>query len=200
VKEQAKAKKTFRREFWEWIKSLAVAFVLAMLIRQFFFQAFKIPSSSMEPTLQVGDHLIANKLVYRFREPARGDVLIFRFRDPQDRLAPADDGRLLSLFQARRAQRDLVKRIVGLPGETIRILDGRIYVNGELAPDERLKTQYYYDESDSEFAVPEKHYFVLGDNSKNSYDSRYWGFVPRENLLGNALFLYWPPNRWGIIR
>lgn len=196
MKKKAKAPppaRTWRREAWEWFKSLAIAFVLAMFIRHFFFQAFKIPSSSMEPTLQVGDHLIANKLAFRLREPERGEVIIFKFPDPRDR-------------------RDFVKRLVGLPGETITIADGRIHIDGQPVDDPRLERHYYNQgelglvlPGDDRPAVrgitiPDNKYFVLGDNSANSSDSRYWGFLPRGDLLGTAAFIYWPPRRWGAIQ
>ncbi len=178
---QTKQKKTVKEEVWEWIKSLVIAFVLAMFIRTFFFQAFKIPSSSMYPTLQVGDHLIANKLVYRFREPRRGEVIIFRFPDA--------------------THRDFVKRLVGLPGERVYIANGKVYINGVEVTDPRIRSRYYFnDEGMPEKTVPPDSYFVLGDNSANSFDSRYWGFVPRKDVLGEALFIYWPPNRWGMVK
>ncbi len=181
---QKKMKKTrtWKEELWEWVKSLLVAFVLAMFIRHFFFQAFKIPSSSMEPTLQVGDHLLANKIVYRFRKPQRGDVLIFRFPDHRDR-------------------REFVKRLVGLPGEKVGISDGRIYIDGEPVTGQPFQDTYYYSQGlPEETLVPEDSYFLLGDNSTNSYDSRHWGFVPRTDIRGEAFFIYWPPSRWQRIR
>lgn len=174
--------KTWKQELWEWVKSLLIAFVLAMFIRHFFFQAFKIPSSSMEPTLQVGDHLIANKIGYRFREPRRGEVVIFRFPD-------------------HRVRREFVKRLVGLPGEKVLISGGRIYIDGEPVTEPRLTDRYYHKYNEAgEILVPEGQYFLLGDNSSNSYDSRHWGFVPESDLRGEALLIYWPPSRWQLIR
>ena len=178
---EAKKHKSVKEEVLEWIKSLVVAFVLAMFIRTFFFQAFKIPSSSMYPTLQIGDHLIANKLVYRFRDPGRGEIVIFKFPD--------------------NTRRDFVKRLVGRPGEKVNIADGKIYIDGKEVTESRIAgREYFNDEGMPEITVPEDKYFVLGDNSANSYDSRYWGFVPRRDFLGEALFIYWPPKRWGIVK
>ena len=180
-KDTGRKKKTWKEELWEWVKSLVIAFIMAMFIRTFFFQAFKIPSSSMHPTLQIGDHLIANKLIYRLREPKRGEIIIFRFPD--------------------NTKRDFVKRLVGLPGEKVEIFGGQIYINGKAVDDNRINGRYYFNnERKPETTVPLDSYFVLGDNSANSYDSRYWGFVPHKYLLGKALFIYWPPNRWGPIR
>ena len=178
---ETKKHKSLKEETWEWVKSLVVAFVLAMFIRTFFFQAFKIPSSSMHPTLQVGDHLIANKLVYRFRNPGRGEVVIFKFPD--------------------NTRRDFVKRLVGRPGEKVKIAGGKIYIDGKEVTDGRIASrEYFNDEGMPETTVPTDKYFVLGDNSANSYDSRYWGFVPRKDFLGEALFIYWPPKRWGVVK
>ncbi len=178
---EAKKRKSVKEEIWEWVKSLVVAFVLAMFIRTFFFQAFKIPSSSMYPTLRIGDHLIANKLVYRFRDPGRGEVVIFKFPD--------------------NTRRDFVKRLVGRPGEKVKIAGGKIYIDGKEATDSRIAgREYFNDEGMPEITVPADKYFVLGDNSANSYDSRYWGFVPRRDFLGEALFIYWPPKRWGVVK
>ncbi|MFH0797323.1 MAG: signal peptidase I [Candidatus Omnitrophota bacterium] len=181
TKNPTQKKKTWKEELWEWVKSLVIAFIMAMFIRTFFFQAFKIPSSSMHPTLRIGDHLIANKLVYRFREPERGEIIIFRFPD--------------------NTKRDFVKRLVALPGEKVEIAGGQIYINGKAVDDNRINGRYYFNnEGMRETDVPSDSYFVLGDNSANSYDSRYWGFVLHKHLLGKALFIYWPPNRWGPIK
>ena len=178
---EPKKKKSLKEEAWEWVKSLVVAFVLAMFIRTFFFQAFKIPSSSMHPTLQVGDHLIANKLVYRFRDPGRGEIVIFKFPD--------------------NTRRDFVKRLAGRPGEKVKIAGGKIYIDGKEVTNDRIAgREYFNDEGMPEIKVPTDSYFVLGDNSANSYDSRYWGFVPRKDFLGEALFIYWPPNHWGVVK
>ena len=175
------AHKTVKEEIIEWLKSLVVAFILAMIIRTFFFQAFKIPSSSMYPTLKIGDHLIANKLIYRFRQPERGDVIIFRFPDG--------------------SHRDFVKRLIGLPGEKVRIDGGKIYINEQVVTDSEVAGRYYFNtEHMPEVIVPADDFFVLGDNSGNSFDSRYWGYVPRKDLIGTGLFIYWPPQRIRVIR
>ena len=124
-----------------------------MFIRTFFFQAFKIPSRSMEPTLQVGDRLLANKIIYRFREPERGEVIIFKY--PENR------------------RRDFVKRLVGLPEEKVGIHNGKVYIDGkEINP---LNNRYYYSEGPygkEKVLVPPHFYYVLGDNRNNSSDSR----------------------------
>ena len=170
-----------KKIIWENIKSLLIAFILAMFIRTFFFQAFKIPSRSMEPTLQVGDRLLANKIIYRFRKPERGEVIIFRY--PENR------------------RRDFVKRLVGLPEEKVEIHNGKIYIDGK--EENPLNIRYYYSEGpygENKVLVPPHFYYVLGDNSRNSKDSRYWGFVPEKDIIGKAFFIYWPFRRFGMIR
>jgi signal peptidase I len=181
----------------EWTESIVVAVILALFIRTFFFQAFKIPSGSMRPTLIEGDRLMVNKLRYGPKvpftkdkrlpglgRPQRGDVIVFIY--------PVDPSR------------DFIKRLIGLGGETVEIRNGAIYVNGEIVNDPLIKGNYYYNRGEygkenNAITVPEGHYFVLGDNSGSSSDGRYWGFVPEESVIGRAEFLYWPFNRiWFI--
>jgi signal peptidase I len=181
----------------EWVESIVIAFVLAMFIRTFFFQAFKIPSGSMKPTLIEGDRLLVNKLRYGpevplvnkripgFSHPQRGDVVVFIY--PEDR------------------KRDFIKRLIALGGDTVEIRDGDIYINGRLQTDPRMKNIYYYNRGDygkvnERVTVPKGYYFVLGDNSGSSHDSRYWGFVGEGDLIGRAELIYWPPNRIRFIR
>ncbi|RKY39897.1 MAG: signal peptidase I [Candidatus Omnitrophota bacterium] len=169
----------------EWVESIVIAFVLAMfIIRPFFVEAFKIPTGSMRPTLQEGDRILVNKLIYRFKEPERGDIIVFRYP-----LNP---------------KRDFIKRLVAKGKEKVEIREGRILINGREVENENLKRFYYYNygrygKRGVEVEVPEGHYFVLGDNSVVSRDSRYWGFVPRKNLLGKAFLIYWPPSRIRIL-
>jgi signal peptidase I len=188
-------KKSVGRENFE---SLVVAIILALFIRTFVVQAFKIPSGSMENNLLIGDHLLVNKLVYSpsagpwedlllAKKPIkRGHVIIFKF--PQD------------------TSKDFIKRVVGLPGETIEIKDKKVYVNGT-----PLEEPYAYfsqaplSHDDPEYAesgqragenwgpktVPTGELFVMGDNRDNSYDSRFWGFLPEDQVKGRALVVYW---------
>ena len=193
-------KKSVVREYFE---SLVIAVVLALFIRTFIVQAFKIPTGSMEQNLLIGDHLLVNKFVFGAtrsgveqtllptKELHRLDVIVFKY--------PVDP------------ERDFIKRVIGLPGETVELRNKRVYVNGQ-----RLEEPYVYYLEDppplpeemslsNEVAgmagdprvqygpvtVPPGHYFVMGDNRDNSQDSRYWGFLPRENVKGKALVIYW---------
>jgi signal peptidase I len=176
-------KKKIKKEAFDWFKSLIWAVAIALVVRFFFIGNFKIPTTSMVPTLKVGDRLLANNIIYRIRAPRRGEVVIFKY--PED------------------PKRDFVKRMIGLPGEKIMIKDGNIYINGQEVNSERITSRYYYNEgyyaNGLEIEIPPGSYYVLGDNSINSRDSRYWGFVPAENLVGKAVFTYWPPWRMGFI-
>ena len=167
---------------WVW------AILLVLVLRQFFVQAFVIPSESMKPTLKIHDRLLANKLIYKIREPQRWEVIIFKY--PED------------------PSKYFVKRLVGLPGENLLIRNGSVGIDGmpQKPPDYISTHLYYYSDEEglygvkTELPIPPRAYFALGDNSINSKDSRYWGFVPKKNLVGKALFIYWPPWRMGIIR
>ncbi len=179
-----KSKKRVKKETCDWLKSFIWAIVIALVVRIFFVGNFKIPTSSMVPTLQVGDRLLSNSVVYRFRAPRRGEVVIFKY--PED---PA---------------RDFVKRLVGLPGEALMIREGEIYIDGEAVENRRINSRYYYSDGvygiGRQVEIPQGGYYVLGDNSINSKDSRYWGFVPENYMGGKAVFIYWPPWRMGFIR
>lgn len=182
----------------EWIESAVFAAFLAFcIIRPFVAQAFKIPTGSMRPTLLEGDLILVNKFIYgakvpftKFRLPAlrkpnRGDVIVFIY--PEDR------------------KKDFIKRLIGLPGDTVEIKSGTIYVNEKPLLNPVFNQRYYYNRGDfakegEKLVVPENSFFVLGDNSGSSKDSRYWGFVPGDNILGKAIVIYWPPQRIRIIK
>jgi len=181
----------------EWIESIIVAFLLAMIIRSFIVQAFKIPTGSMRPTLLEGDLILVNKFIYGAKIPfsdlrlpalaqlRRGDVIVFIY--PDDR------------------KKDFIKRLVAFSAETVEIKNGTIYINDRPLLDPIFNQRYYYNRGDfavegQKITVPGDSFFVLGDNSASSKDSRYWGFVPRQNILGKAMLIYWPPTRIRIIK
>ena len=166
----------------EAVKTIVTAGVLAFGIRTFVAEARYIPSGSMEPTLEINDRLIIEKMSYRFRSPERGDVVVF---SPTEKL-------LQQNFKDA-----FIKRVIGLPGEKIQVKGGRVYVN-----DKPLREKYIEEEPQYDYGpvtVPEDQYLVLGDNRNNSYDSHYWGFVPKENLIGRAVVRFWPFNRAGSL-
>ena len=164
----------------ETIETLLGAFIIAMILRQFIVQSSLVFSGSMIPTLQsatqknYADRLIVNKLVYHFNLPKRGDIVLFN--------SPYNDGK------------QYVKRLIGLPGETVEIRRGMVYVNDKLLviPGVTIRRDYANLEKQE---IPEDEFFMLGDNRPNSADSRVWGTVPKSELIGEALFIYWPLNR-----
>lgn len=226
-------RKSQKSVFREYLEAILIAVVLALVIRQFVLQAFKIPSGSMIPTLQIGDHLLVNKLLYRFRDPLRGEIVVFKF--PRDR------------------EQDFIKRVVGLPGEEVALEDGVLLIDGEPTEDSHARYEagsFGGEERDfAPFRVPVKgdtirldsdrrelygylvanelgiagrakvdqfvkelvargslvvegrrvsnwvvqndYIFMMGDNRDNSYDSRFWGPVDMNNVVGKAMILYW---------
>jgi signal peptidase I len=168
----------------EGLKTIALSAVLAIGIRQFVAEARYIPSGSMLPTLQINDRLIVDKLSYRFNDPQRGDIVVF---------APTP------ALEKQNFHDAFIKRVIGLPGEKIQVKGGRVYVN-----DQPLREDYIGQNERPQYewgpqVVPQGSYLVLGDNRNNSYDSHYWGFVPRDKIIGRAVVRFWPPNRAGEI-
>jgi signal peptidase I len=216
-KEAVRQKSTVR----EYAEAIVIAFGLAIFIRTFFVQAYKIPSGSMEPTLLVGDHILVNKLIYGLRMPEsilgltpfpnslpwgtylfklekvhRGDVIVFVF--PVDR------------------SKDFIKRVVGIGGDTVEIKDGMVYLNGVKAAephahfevDPSARSQLSRRDNTGPIVVPQGKVFMMGDNRDRSFDSRFWGFVDRNDVEGRAMVIYWSwdsdgssllPVRWSRI-
>jgi signal peptidase I len=185
-------KKSIIREYAE---SIAIAILLALIIRTFLVQAFKIPSGSMEDTLVIGDHLLVSKFIYgtkipfsskrvmTFRDPRRGDVIVFEY--PED------------------PSKDFIKRVIGVPGDVVEGKNKKVYVNGkhyenphevhkeaEIVPKEMNPRDNF-----GPITVPENAYFVMGDNRDRSYDSRFWKFVRRDQIKGLAFIKYWSWDR-----
>jgi signal peptidase I len=187
------------KSFRDTVEAIVVALLLAFVIRAFIVQAFKIPSGSMLETLQIGDHLLVSKFAYDVRlpstifldttdgkviyktgDPDRGDIIVFKF--PEDET------------------KDFIKRVIGLPGDTLEIRDKVVYINGEALDEPYTRHTKYTTEPIRDnfgpFVVPEGQYFVMGDNREGSYDSRWWGTVKREKIVGKALVIYWS---WGSL-
>jgi len=157
----------------EAVKTLFIAFLLAQLIMVSVAQAFQVDQYSMEPTLLPHDRVLVGKFMYRLREPARGDVIVLRY--------------------PRNPERNYIKRVVGLPGETIRIARGKVFVNGK-----PITEPYFDGEVVGEFGplrVPPDAVFVMGDNRNNSEDSRAFGPLKKQLIVGQAVLIYWPPQR-----
>ena len=178
VKRASQIPPVVRRSIVETLDACIFAAVLSLVIITFVVQAFYIPSGSMEPTLMINDRILVAKFLYRFEPVARGDVIVFRYP-----LNP---------------QRDFVKRVLGLPGNRVRLNEGVVYID-----DTRVSETGYTIKPDfgnyGPVTVPPNQYFVLGDNRNNSEDSRFFGYVPRANIIGRAVFIYWPPPRIGFV-
>ena len=168
------------------IESLLWAVALALFIRTLIMAPFKIPSGSMHPTLIEGDRILVNKFVYRLREPQRGEIVVFKY--PED------------------PKRPFIKRLAGIGGDTVEIRDGQVIVNGQPLDGPGIfgHNFYYnqglYGQERQIITVPKNSFFVLGDNSSSSHDSRFWGFVPRPLLIGRAMVIFWPVTRWRLLR
>ena len=219
----AKKKKSKIREYFE---AITIAIFLALLIRAFVVQAFKIPSGSMIPTLLVGDHILVSKFIYGinipltdtrtliFKQPQKGDIIVFSF--PKNREKPEctsvtanissrlqnawENGNPVYLFQDDC--KDFIKRVVGIGGDKIEIKDKKVYVN------DTLQNEPFIEHSDPNiekatrdnfgpFKVPHNNVFVMGDNRDQSYDSRFWGVVSMEEIKGKAFIMYWSWNNEG---
>ena len=186
-------------DYWweEWIKPVLIAAVLAIFIRTFIIQPFKIPSSSMFPTLKPGDRIFVSKFVYgakiplmnkrirKIRAPETGDIVVF--------LSPIEKKKFL------------IKRFIAHGGQTVELKDGMVFVDGEMVKSPSINRFFYYNRGDygknnEVVKVPEGSFYVLGDNSANSMDSRYWGFVPDENLVGRAFVIHWPVRRIQLLK
>ncbi len=188
-------KKSTVREYFE---SIVIAVILALFVRTWVVQAFKIPTGSMENNLLIGDHLLVNKFVFGpatnpvartvlpVRDVRRGDVVVFKYPDQPDR--------------------DFIKRVIGLPGETLELRNKKVYIDGQPLDEPYVHflepasvgqepahevTSFDVRERYGPVTVPVGQYFVMGDNRDNSQDSRYWGFLPREYVKGRALMIYW---------
>ncbi|PWK12749.1 signal peptidase I [Tumebacillus permanentifrigoris] len=161
-----------RNETWEWIKSLLIAFVLALLIRQFLFAIFMVDGQSMVPTLQDRERLVVNKLVYHLHKPEYNDILVFKY--------PSDESK------------DFIKRVIGLPGDKIEIRDFKVFRNGQELDESFIAEPT--GPTEKTFAVPDGMIFVMGDNRNYSKDSRdpQVGYVKDEEIIGRAEIVWWP--------
>ncbi len=160
----------------------AIAFFLFLYL--LVFQPHKIKGSSMDPNFKDAEYLLTDKVSYRFNEPKRGDVIVFK--------APGLEGE------------EFIKRIIGLPGEQISISQNKIYINGETLNEEYISSDKYtgsgaFLEEGKTILIPEDNYFVMGDNRPHSSDSRSWGFVPKNDISGKAWFVYWPISNLGTV-
>jgi signal peptidase I len=175
------ANKIFKSHAWvESLKTIGLSLILGVGIKIFVAESRYIPSGSMEPTLQINDYVLIDKISYDFEDPERGDIVVF---NPTKTLLQEN------------YHTAFIKRIIGLPGEKVEVKDGRVYINNH-----PLQESYIAAKPDYQWGpviVPPDSYVVFGDNRNDSYDSHYWGFVPRRKIIGRAIIRFWPPNRIG---
>ncbi|MCD5407634.1 MAG: signal peptidase I [Desulfotomaculum sp.] len=162
----------------ETLESIVIAVILAIVIRMFIVEPFYIPSGSMEPTLLVNDRIIVSKISYHLGGPAHGDVVVFRYPDD--------------------TSRNFVKRLIAVPGDTVELRDSNLHINGNISPENYLfPTLQFADYGPT--TVPDGYYFMLGDNRNSSEDSRSWGFMSEDLIIGKSVLIYWPLERFRLI-
>lgn len=176
--------KSKERTFYSFFRELPVllvsAVIIAFLLKAFVVQPFWIPTGSMEPTLMPNDRVLALKFIYRFTEPKPGDIVVF---------IPPND-----------TQKDYIKRIVAIGGQRIKIIDGKVFVNGKPLPEPYLSVDTFNSGNLREIKIPPGKVFVMGDNRPNSLDSRVFGPVDKEKIIGKAFMIYWPLTRIRFLR
>ena len=178
IKETESKKKLIVKELLSWVEVILVSLALAWVLGNFVVMNAYIPSASMENTLTEGDRVIGSRLSYKFHEPERGDIIMFKFPDDESR--------------------DFIKRIIGLPGETVTIQGGQVYIDDSKVPlDEDYLKETPFEVDLGPFEVPEDCYFVMGDNRNNSHDSRYWDnhYVKKDEILAKAIVKWFPFNK-----
>ena len=189
---------------------MAIALGLALTIQAFLVKPFRIPSESMVPTLEVSQRVLVDRVSFRFSEPHRGDVVVFRPPSGADGASaafgacgeePLPRDQACSRPTGEQADANFIKRVVGEPGDRLKILDGRVYLNGRLQsePFARPDSECPICNLPREITVPPGHFFMMGDNRGQSADSREWGPVPKDWIIGNAFSTYWPPRRIGLL-
>ncbi|MGN6711140.1 signal peptidase I [Anaerocolumna jejuensis] len=163
-----------KKEIFSWIKIILLALVISFVLNHYIIVSAEVPTGSMENTIMIGDRIIASRLSYHFHEPQRGDIIVFNFPDDESQ--------------------KYLKRIIGLPGETVKIKDGKVYINDSKTP---LKEDYLKETPVGDYGpytVPKDSYFLMGDNRNDSFDSRFWEhtFATRDEIIGKAEFRYFP--------
>lgn len=171
-------------DWWlDWLQVLAVAALLAWVVMTFVVVRMRVPTGSMEPTIMAGSSFFVDKISYYFREPKPGDIIVFWHEENGKKVR-------------------YVKRLIAVGGQTVQIgNDGRVYVDGKALTGPAFDRTYYQGGKmgDQAWTVPQGHYFVLGDNSRNSLDSRYWGFVAKKDFIGEPFLRVWPPSQFGFM-
>jgi signal peptidase I len=196
--------KSTRGSLIELVTIVVVALGLALGIQAFLVKPFRIPSESMVPTLEIGQRVLVDRVSFRFSDPDRGDIIVFKppagadtntcgVRHSSDTACPEPT--------KERSDTNFIKRVVGLPGDRLKVLKGEVYINGRRQKDDfaRLDATCDICNLPGEITIPKDHYFMMGDNRGESADSRFWGPVPKSWIIGKAFMTYWPPGRIGLL-
>jgi signal peptidase I len=196
--------KTTRGSLFELVTIVAVALGLALGIQAFLVKPFRIPSESMVPTLEVGQRVLVDRVSFRFGDPDRGDIVVFKPPAGADSNVCGVEHSSESACPTPTPQRsdtNFIKRVVAIPGDRLTVIDGAVYINGD-----RQKESFAQLDSTCgicnlrrPITIPKDHYFMMGDNRGASADSREWGPVPKEWIIGNAFMTYWPPGKIGFL-
>ncbi len=198
----AKEKKSTSGSLIELVVIVAVALGVALGIQAFLVKPFRIPSESMVPTLEIGQRVLVDRVSLRFGDPERGDVMVFKppkgaddnmcgVSHPAEQPCPrSTDG---------KSETNFIKRVVGLPGERLAVKRGRVYIDGKLQKESFIRPDATCGlcNMPEEITIPDGQYYMMGDNRGASADSREWGPVPKDNMIGKAFATYWPPSKWG---
>jgi signal peptidase I len=192
--------------FVELVAIVAFAIGLALLIQAYVVKPYQIPSPSMVPTLEVGQRVLVNRMSYQFGDPSINDIVVFHPPLGADGPgptcgAPRETGQACSRPVAEESETNFIKRIVAGPGDTLSIRNGVPVVNGEPAEEDFIKPCEGFGEGcdlRKEITIPPEHYFMMGDNRGSSDDSRFWGPIPEDSIIGKAFATYWPPDRIGL--
>jgi signal peptidase I len=190
----------------EFVTIIVVALGLALLIQAFLVKPFRIPSESMEPTLDIGQRVLVNRLSTHFGNPSRGDIVVFKPPAGADQNtcgipSEPDDGHPCQKATAQKSKSNFIKRVVGVPGDRLKVLAGRVYIDGREQKESFIRPDASCPICNlpKEITIPPGYFFMMGDNRGQSADSREWGPVPKKWIIGNAFFTYWPPGRIGTL-
>lgn len=202
--QRPRGKRTAAGSLIELAVIVVVAVGLALLIQAFLVKPYRIPSGSMIPTLDTGQRVLVNRLANNFSSPKRDDIVVFNPPAGADTdscgVAHPLDGSC-PMGTPQKSQTNFIKRVVGVPGDHIKVIAGRVYVNGALRPESFIRPDANCEICNlpREITVPPDEFFMMGDNRGESADSREWGPVPRQWIIGEAFFTYWPPDRIGTL-
>jgi signal peptidase I len=199
----SKEKKREHNSLVELVTIVAVALGLALGIQAFLVKPFRIPSESMVPTLEIGQRVLVDRVSYRFSDPDRGDIVVFKPPEGQPSTCGVERPSDMPCPKGtpEKSDTNFIKRVVGLPGDHLKVVEGSVYINGKRQDESfaRLDAECATCNLPREITIPKGNYYMMGDNRGESADSREWGPVPKNWIIGKAFMTYWPPGRIGLL-